>query len=49
VNCSKLLISAGIERIIYDVAYPDPVASELLREAGVELISFAAATARHKA
>ncbi len=46
VNCSKLLISAGVERIVYDKAYPDPVAIELLAEAGVALIPFAALQSR---
>jgi dCMP deaminase len=41
VNCSKLLISAGVKKIIYDEAYPDAVASELLAEAGVALVAFA--------
>jgi dCMP deaminase len=41
VNCSKLLISAGVVKIVYDEAYPDPVASELLAEAGVALVPFA--------
>jgi dCMP deaminase len=49
VNCSKLLISAGIERIVYDIAYPDPIASELLREAGVEIVSYATTNARNSA
>ncbi len=40
-NCSKLLISAGVMRIVYDEAYPDPVASQLLAEAGVALAAFA--------
>lgn len=40
VNCSKLLISAGVTKIVYDVAYPDAVASELLGEAGVALVQF---------
>jgi dCMP deaminase len=40
VNCSKLLISAGVQKIIYDVGYPDPVASELLAEAGVAIVQF---------
>ncbi len=40
VNCSKLLISAGIVKIIYDQPYPDPVSSELLAEAGVALMAF---------
>lgn len=35
VNCSKLLISAGIVRIVFATAYPDLVASALLAEAGV--------------
>jgi dCMP deaminase len=41
VNCSKLLISAGVTRIIFDQPYPDPVASQLLAEAGVALVQFA--------
>jgi len=41
VNCSKLLISAGVAKIVYDVGYPDPVASELLAEAGVAIVQFA--------
>ena len=42
VNCSKLLISAGVLEIVYDVAYPDAIAQELLSEAGVGLTQFAA-------
>jgi len=41
VNCSKLLISAGIARIVYETPYPDPVASQLLAEAGVALVEYA--------
>jgi len=40
VNCTKLLISAGVRRIVYDEAYPDAVATELLKEAGVALVQF---------
>ncbi len=40
-NCSKLFISAGVERIVYEHAYPDPVAAELLAEARVAVIAFA--------
>jgi len=36
-GCSKLLISAGIERIVFDAAYPDEVATLLIAEAGVVL------------
>ncbi|BDE08169.1 cytidine deaminase [Vulcanimicrobium alpinum] len=39
-GCSKLLISAGVERIVYADAYRDAVASELLAEAGVALEHF---------
>jgi dCMP deaminase len=39
-GCSKLLISAGVERIVYRDAYPDPVAELLLGEAGVPFEQF---------
>ncbi|GAC1573380.1 MAG: hypothetical protein NVS3B7_04650 [Candidatus Elarobacter sp.] len=41
-GCSKLLISAGVERIVYAHAYPDAVAQALLAEAGVDLVPYAA-------
>ena len=41
VNCSKLLISAGCTRIVYEASYPDPVATQLLAEAGVALVQYA--------
>src|SRR5579872_4785379 len=40
VNCSKLLISAGVRKIVFADAYPDPIAAELLAEAGVRLVPF---------
>jgi len=42
VNCSKLLISAGVRGVVYDSPYIDPVARALLAEAGVELRQFEA-------
>jgi dCMP deaminase len=36
-GCSKLLISAGVVRIVYRDAYPDDVAEQLLDEAEVAL------------
>ncbi len=33
--CSKMLINAGIKRIVYKGEYPDKLALELLHEAGV--------------
>jgi dCMP deaminase len=35
-GCTKMIINAGIERIIYEQAYPDELAMELLSGAGVE-------------
>jgi dCMP deaminase len=42
VNCSKLLISAGVRKIVYEVAYPDAIAQQLLSEAGVRVMPFTA-------
>ena len=42
VGCSKLLISAGVVRIVYDLPYPDEDAEALLGEAGVAVANFAA-------
>lgn len=41
VACSKLLISAGTLRIVYDRSYPDEDAAALLGEAGVMVVNFA--------
>ncbi|HET9394143.1 MAG TPA: cytidine/deoxycytidylate deaminase family protein [Candidatus Rubrimentiphilum sp.] len=38
VNCTKLFISAGVRRLVYQTEYADPVAQALLKEAGVELV-----------
>lgn len=35
--CTKILINAGIKRIVYDKPYPDEFAQKLLKEAGVSL------------
>jgi dCMP deaminase len=37
VTCAKMLINANVVRIVYEGDYPDPLALEMLREAGVEL------------
>ena len=39
-NCTKLLINAGIKRIVYEDAYPDPLAFELLQESGIAVERF---------
>lgn len=38
--CARLLINAGIVRVIYRYDYPDDFSKEILKEAGVELIRF---------
>ena len=38
--CAKMLINAGIAKIIYLDGYADPMSMELLKEAGVSLIRF---------
>lgn len=40
-TCAKLLINAGVTRIVYEGAYPDEIAVGLLREAGVLTERFA--------
>jgi dCMP deaminase len=39
-GCSKLVISAGVVRIVYAEAYPDPLSTALLAEAGVAVVPF---------
>jgi len=38
--CAKMAINAGIERIVYKGDYPDELAIELLREAGVQVTRY---------
>ncbi len=38
--CSKMIVNAGISRIVYKHPYPDEFASEILKEAGVKLIRY---------
>ena len=35
--CAKMIINAGIEKVIYEGDYPDEFSIELFREAGLEL------------
>ncbi len=39
--CSKMLINAGVERIVYLEGYPDTLSVEMLEESGVEVLDFA--------
>ena len=36
--CAKMLINAGIERIVVREGYPDELAVEILREAGIKIV-----------
>lgn len=38
--CSKMLINAGIKRIIYRGDYPDQMSLDYLNEAGIELVKY---------
>lgn len=40
VLCAKMAINAGIKKIIYKGNYPDELAMELLKEAGVRIVRF---------
>jgi dCMP deaminase len=41
VICSKMIINAGIEKIVYEDGYDDPLADQMLTEAGIEIVRFA--------
>ncbi|MHB1483971.1 MAG: deoxycytidylate deaminase [Saccharofermentanales bacterium] len=38
--CAKMLINAGIVRIVYKGSYPDELSMELLNEANVEMVNY---------
>jgi len=39
-TCAKMVVNAGLVRIVYAAPYPDPVAEQLLPDASVELVRF---------
>ncbi|BCR04762.1 cytidine deaminase [Desulfuromonas versatilis] len=41
VICSKMIINAGVTRIVYLEGYPDNLSTEMLRESGIEVMAFA--------
>jgi dCMP deaminase len=47
--CVKMLINAGIIRIVYEGDYPDALAKELLEAACIEVVRFKSAPARRTA
>jgi dCMP deaminase len=40
VICAKMIINAGVERIVYAAGYADALSKEMLAEAEVELVKF---------
>jgi dCMP deaminase len=48
VICAKMLINAGIKRIVYEGEYADQLSLEMLQQAGVELVRFASAGSRRE-
>ncbi len=40
VICTKMLINAGIKRIIYKEGYPDELSKEMLREGNIDVVQF---------
>lgn len=43
--CTKLIINAGIVRVVYEEPYPDPLAQQLMAEAGIACERFVTTTA----
>lgn len=39
-QCAKMLINAGVGRVVFAGDYPDPLAQQIFAEAGVELVRF---------
>ncbi len=39
-TCAKMILNAGIERVIYEGDYPDPYAMAFFRLAGIEVLRY---------
>ncbi len=39
-NCAKMIINAGIVRVIYEGDYPDDFSKELFRDSDMEVMRF---------
>lgn len=40
VTCAKMIINSGVTEVIYEGEYPDKLALEILKEAGIKLTRF---------
>lgn len=38
--CAKMLINAGVEKVVFQGEYPDELALELMNEAGLEMVQW---------
>lgn len=38
--CTKMIINAGIKKVIYREGYPDDFSMEILKEAGIEVVKY---------
>lgn len=38
--CTKMIINAGIKKVIYREGYPDEFSMEILKEAGIEVVKY---------
>lgn len=38
--CAKMIINAGIQKVVYQNGYPDEFSLKLIKEAGIELIQY---------
>ena len=38
--CSKMIVNAGIKRVVYREGYPDDFAREIIDESGLELVKY---------
>ena len=47
--CSKMVINAGIKRIVFEDGYPDQLAGEMIRESGVVIDRFSGKLSRTEA
>lgn len=41
VICAKMIINAGIKKVVYKASYPDEMAMNMLEESGIEIVSIA--------
>ena len=48
ITCAKMIINAGIERVVYVGTYPDENSRHFLKEAGVSLVQMPAPEPRIK-